>query len=120
MLSERAINTAVLPVRLCEEEAASPAGEGGSGRPGGCRQLCVLGAWGGVLLVHPSFWAGDGMLGWSSAALHQTGFSFGVSRKQSVGRTWQDAGQGEECERHSESVRSRCSFLSKVCCVRMF
>lgn len=81
--------------------------------------VCVGGV-GGVLLVHPSFCAGDGMLGWSSAALHQTGFSFGVSRKQGVGRTWQDAGQGEECERHSERVRSHCSFLSKVCCMRMF
>lgn len=44
MLSERSINTAVLPVWLCKEEAASPAGEGGSERPHGCRQLCVLGS----------------------------------------------------------------------------
>lgn len=91
MLSERAINTTVLPVQLCKEEAASPAGEGGSRRPRGCRQLCVLGLWGDP----PHAWAGDGMLGQSSAALHQTGFSLGVSRKQGVGRTWQDAGQGE-------------------------
>lgn len=63
MLSERAINTAVLPVRLCEEEAASPAGEGDSGRPGGCRQLCVLGAWGGSSSCTPLSVLGMGCSG---------------------------------------------------------
>lgn len=44
MLSERAINTTVLPVWLCKEEAASPAGEEAASVLGGAGSCACRGA----------------------------------------------------------------------------